>query len=395
MDLRVLTTAMATLAVIGGCSSASAPSADASKKSVVSIKAANASELKIGKDLPVIAELPTTFGERDVFFDGFADNRTLYGSMSLPEPPSDRIPGHIESRSYPFLYDLDTKKITLLDKSSRSVPPYVANTVASAETVVWVEGHGAGFGSSDVEIRSYDRRTRAVTKLGRFTDKSDQSVYGDDLVVHEGFAYFSTRALPSNKGKKSAIHAVPLDGSQPLKVVVPGAEQITLNGNSLTYAQQDTQKSLDLTTKEVAVVPAHRLAADAGFCGSGETKATEYWCVGEPAVYEGENLVANPVLTFKQSTDRTTTFTSEGAGADQNYPTPEDVGDYGSWIAVTVSGGDWPAPQYLLDLDRGAARVMATDTMLTGTLPGSNLAIVTEVAQEGRTPQRVVELPHG
>lgn len=394
MKIRIVT-GIAALAVISACGTSTTLSAKTSPQNTVrTIDLAAATELKVGDDLPVIATLPTNRGKREVYFDGFADDNTLFGKMGLPEPVHDTIPGAVESRTYPFLYDLNTEKFTVLDESSRSEVPYVADIATTADTVVWTEGHGVSTETGDFEIRSFDRRTGSVTKLGRSTDTSGQVAYNRDLVVHDGTAYFSTHAFNRKKGKRPAIHSVPVDGSRALKMLVPDAEGIKLDGQSLTFEKEGSQQAIDLTTGAVTPVPANRFADDPGFCGAGTTTTTEYWCIGVPVVIEDDDpLFADPVLTFKEPSGRTTTIATSTGGDDENYPTPSRLQEYGDWIGFTVSGGDWPAPQFLIDLDNRTARIMPQDIMLDETSPAHTLALVYKVTSTGGTPVRVVKLP--
>lgn len=394
MKIRIVT-AIAALAVISGCGTSTTLSGETGPKDAVrTIDPAAATELKVGDDLPVVATLPTKFGKREVNFDGFADDNTLFGSMGLPEPEHDTIPGPIESRSYPFLYDLETEKFTVLDESSRRVTPFVADIAATADSIVWVEGHGLNIGVDDFEIRAFDRSTGTVTKLGRFTDSSHSVVYGDDLLIHDGNAYFSTRALNGKKRKRPAIYSVPTDGSQPIKVLVPDAEGIQLDGQSLVFEQEDGQQAIDLTTAEITPTAANKFAADPGFCGAGTTKTAEYWCIGVPVVVEDDDTrFADPVLTFKEPSGRTTTIATPTGGDDEDYPTPSRLQEYGDWIGFTVSSGNWPAPQFLINLDSGTARIMPQDTMLDEASPTNTLALVYKVTSTGDAPVRVVKLP--
>lgn len=268
MKIRVMT-AIAALAIISACGTSTTLSPQTSPKHAVrTIDLAAATELKVGHDLPVVATLPTKLGEREAHFTGFADDNTLFGSMGLPEPTHDTIPGATESRTYPFLYDLKSEKFTVLDESSRSVVPYVEDIATSGDTVVWVEGHGVAMGTSDFELRAFDRSSGTVTKLGRFNDTSDSVVYGNDLLIHDDNAYFSTRAIGRKKGQRPAIHSVPVDGSRAIKVLVPDAGNIDLDGQSLTFDQKDGQQAIDLTTGAITPVPANRFADDPGFCGA-------------------------------------------------------------------------------------------------------------------------------
>ncbi|WP_456697846.1 hypothetical protein [Aeromicrobium sp. P5_D10] len=394
MTIRTLAAAITSLAVISGCSSTTPLRTEASPTNVNrAIQPATAVKLKPAEDLPLIAELPKKFGEREVSFTGFVDDNNLFGTMGLPEPEHQTIPGPIESRTYPFIYDLRTEEFTVLDESCRRVTPFVADIAATADSIVWLEGHDLAFEIGDFEIRAFDRKTGTVTKLGRLTDTSGKVIYGDDLLIHEGNAYFSTRTLDRKKGRRPAIHAVPVDGSQAIKVLVHDAEGIQLDGGSLTYEQNNVQQALDLGTGETTPVPANRFATDPGFCGAGTTRASEYWCVGRHIENTNKTDVDDPVLTFKEASGRTTTIATPSDGEDQNYPVPQDIRDFGGWIGITVSGGDWPAPQFLIDLKTGTARIMPKDTMLTETSPGNTLALFANVTPKGDAPQRVVKLP--
>lgn len=393
---RVAIATMASLALVGGCSSSDEPrSARPTKSAVRTIDLTTATPLKLGDDLPVMAELPSKQGAREVLFDGFADDNTLFGVMGLPEPKHDVIPGAIKSRSYPFLYDLPTKKFSVLDESSRQAPPFVADMAATPDAVVWLEGTGVAVDVGEFEIRSFDRGTGNVTALGRFGESDGQVAYGNDLVIHDDIAYFSTR-VTRKTDERPAVYAVPVDGSHELKVLVPDAEAIQLEGDSLSYDRGDVRQRLDLSTGNTAVAPASRFAADPGFCGAGATRNAEYWCVGRHV----DNLddiddphVADPVLTFNDASGRMTTVATPAGAVDENFPVPADIQDYGDWIGVTVSSGDWPAPQFLIDLGGSAARIMPTDTVLTEVSPEGAAALFSEVTADGDAPQRVVRLP--
>ncbi len=104
-------------------------------------------------------------------------------------------------------------------------------------------------------------------------------------------------------------------------------------------------------------------------------------------------VLADPILTFEEPSGRVSVLEKLRGGDAANFPMPEDPRQVGDWIGITVSDGGWPAPQYLVDLESGSVRRMQKNTMLTALSPDGGRAIVNQVVNDERAPQRVVEIP--
>lgn len=271
-----------------------APTPDA----VHSLDPRAADRLEIGRDLEVVAELPTSVGQEEVSFRGFSDDGLLVGAMSRPAPPSQSIPGPPSPyQSRPFLYDPETRDFTILDDSARAEPTGVDDIVATEDHAVWVESPDP-LEAHDFTVRSYDRATKRVTDLASFTNPGGQIGYGRDLAVHDGVAYFSRHVYFGSKDRP-AVYAVPVDGTGDVTTLVPGAEQVSLAGGVLSYTDGTTSMQRDLTTGTTRPAPTSPSAQDPGFCGAVVTEAFETDCLGHLALdpLADEDEIADPVLT--------------------------------------------------------------------------------------------------
>lgn len=392
MRMRGVALGLLVALTIAGCSSDPDENPRPKTENAVrSIDVRKAVPLKVGTDLKVLAELPRRHGKRDVYYTGFTDDGKILGSMAEPEPPSNKIPSPTTTQGYPFIYDLDTEKFTILDEADRPEVSGAGELVSSGDTIAWMEGQGNAIDTSEFTVRSFDRTTGAVRDLAMFDDPEGQIVYGNDLIVRKGVAYFSTPDYSSRKTGTPAVYSVPVDGSEPAKVLAEGMG-IELQGDTLTYSDGETRYARDLATGATSKAWTSPHAHEPGFCRATRTETFEAWCIGTPIGDPGpDQSIDLPVLTIKGQSGRTAVL--KGFPSDDNFPLPQDIEAYGPWISMVVSGGDWPAPQFLFDLESGTLRQLPTDHMLRPVSPDGTRAILNEVTSEGRAPQRVVEIP--
>lgn len=379
--------------VSAGCSSGSGPDRESRSEDVVrSIDARKAEVLEVGTDLKLVAELPNRRGKRHVYYSGFTEDGKVLGSMAEPEPPSESIPGPpVEKQTYPFIYDLDTETFTILDEADRPEPTLTDGLMSFGDTIVWIEAHGHSMGPDGFTVRSYDRATGTARDLATFANPRRTGIYGYDLAVHEGIVYFNAPISTSAKKDTPAVFSVPMDGTEPAKPVTEGMG-VELHGDDLTYEDGATRYTRDLTTGSTSEAWTSSHADEQGFCDATRTETFETWCLGTPVDDPDlEDAVTDPALTIKERSGRTAVL--QGFASDGNHPVPQDIESYGSWISFVVSGGDWPAPQYLVDIDSGALRKLPTDHMLGPVSSHGGRAILNEVVGKGGAPQRIVEIP--
>ncbi|VXB15055.1 hypothetical protein [Aeromicrobium sp. 9AM] len=356
------------------------------KDKIQKITPAKAEKLKLGDTLDVVAELPKTYNGDGVLFSSFIASNVLVGSAT---PELDEGAPGVESlaQSHPVMYDLDTKKFTLLDDRDRPDPTQVVDVSGDGDTVVWAELVGTSIGTSEFTIYSYDQRTGQVTTLGAFNDPDGQIVYGDDLALAGDTAYFSTAAYPAKRGQQG-VYAVPVDGSKTPRMIAKGGQGVRISGETLTYAMSNPKNkeqpryfTYDLPTGMTMPVPVSAHADDPGFCGAEVTKAWETWCVGEPAT-----------LTIKEASGRTTEFDPFPVGS-LTAPDPHDVIALGRWTGIAATTDDGQDREFLVDLDTKEMKVFPDNTSFTSLSPDGSTVLISSYAGKGPGPQRLVRIP--
>ena len=365
------------------------------KDKIQKITPAKAEKLKLGDTLDVVAELPKTYNGDGVFFSAFIGSNVLVGSAT---PALDEDAPGVESlaQSHPVMYDLDTKKFTLLDDRERAKPTQVVDVSGDGDTVVWAELVGTNIGTSEFTIYSYDQQAGQVTTLGEFNDPDGQIVYGDDLALAGDTAYFSTLALPAKRGQQG-VYAVPVDGSKKPRMIAKGGQGVRISGETLTYATRSAKNTeqpryftYDLPTGMTVPVPVSAHADDLGFCGAEVTKAWETWCIGGDL---NEDVPAEPaILTIKEASGRTTTFAPFNVGS-YNFPIPHDVMALGPWTGITVTTDDGQDREFLVDLDTKEVKVFPDNTSFTSLSPDGSTVLISSYAGKGPGPQRLVRIP--
>ncbi|MDX6278845.1 MAG: hypothetical protein QOJ72_2973 [Nocardioidaceae bacterium] len=392
--MRVALVAAAVVAIIGAAVVArnSLPAdvvrpAAPKQEKIQNIDPAKATKLKLGDTLDVVAELPQTFNGDQVLFSAFAEDNVLVGSAA----PVDN--GVSVQQAHPVMYDLGTKKITLLDDRDRPEPTQVVDVSGNEDTVVWTELVGTNIDTSNFTIHSYDRRTKQVTTLGTFDDPRGAIVYGRDLAIAGDTAYFSTPAYPAKEGQE-AVYAVPVDGSKPASVIAKPGQDVRISGNTLTYAVRNpkdknaypTYFTYDLRTEVTTPAPVSTHANDSGFCGAEFTKAWETWCEGvvDDAVRSEPGL-----LTIKEASGRTTAFAPFPASPNA----PHNVMTLGPWTAITVTTTTGQNREYLVDLDTKEVKVFPGNSSFAALSPDRSTALITSYASKGPGPERIVRIP--
>lgn len=363
---------------------------------VQKIDPSKATTLELGNTLQVVSDLPQSFGDDPVHFRGFAEDGVLVG-VTRPEPDeADSASGPPIEQSRPVMYDLDTQAFTVLDDRDRPETTQVGNVSGNEHTVVWAEVVGTQIDHSEFTLYAYDRETKRVTTLGEFDDPDGQIVYGNDLAIAGDTAYFSTPAYPKKRGQE-AVYAVPVDGSQPPRVIAPGGEDVRTSGNTLTYRVRNSRDeaeypkyfTYDMPTGKTTPVPVSAHVDEPGFCGAEVTDEWETWCVGR--AYDDENPQP-ALLTIKETSGRTTQFAPFPINR-HNVPVPHDIMTLGRWTAITVTTEDGQHRTFLADLDTKDMLVFPDNTSFDSLSPDRSQVLVSSFAAKERGQQRIVRIP--
>jgi hypothetical protein len=364
---------------------------------VQKIYPSKATTFELGSTLEVVSELPQSSGDNWVRFQGFAEDRVLVGmARPEPKPQADAADAPPIEQSHPVVYDLDTQAFTFLDDLDRPETTQVSNVSGNEHTVVWAEVVGTQIDHNEFTLYAYDRRTRKVTTLGEFDDPDGQIVYGHDLAIAGDTAYFSTPAYPEKRGQE-AVYAVPVDGSKPPRVIAPGAEQVRISGDTLTYYVRNPQDeeeypkyfTYDMSSGKRTPVPRSAHVHEPGFCGAEFTDEWETWCVGRAY----DDLNPQPArLTIKEASGRITEF---GAfPVDRlNVPAPHDIMTFGRWTAITVTTETGQDRKFFADLDTKDVKVFPDNTSFESLSPDRAQVLVSSYASKGPGPQRIVTIP--
>lgn len=394
--MRKLVIGVAAVLCVAACTSGSdEPSkAEPTKDAVQKIDPANATTLKLGEDLEVVAKLPRKMGDQQAFFQGFTSDGKLLGTVSLPETPANDgiVGGALTSQTHPVLYDVATKKFTILDSRKRERNTQLPSIVSSGDYVVWMETPETTASSSTVAIYSYDRRSKRVVLLFSADDPDGIMNGGDDVVVAGDTVYFSRFACCRERDRgNAAVYSVPVDGSAPAKVLVEGGQFVTLAGDSLTYEVKDKGFSRNLATGETKPLPVSVRAKDPGFCGAEFTESFETLCMGKPTNDEMEGVV-DPVLTVKEPSGRSTVFRPFPTDS-LNYPVPHDVVEIGPWIGVTMTDDGGADRRFLVDLDSRAVKAFPKGTS-SWALNDDRTQVLMSIVDDGKSwPQVIVRVP--
>lgn len=381
--------------VVGGCTSDPAPIAQAAKDAVRTIDPADATMLAFGDSLEIVADLPATFDGDRVLYTSFASEDEVLG-MARPDE-TEVVQGRTTTQSRPVLYDLGTKTFTVLDDGDRPEPTWVTDVSGNADTVVWTEGSGTMIDHSRFTVYAHDRATKQVTVIAELDDPDGQVVYGNDLDIFGGTAYFSTPAYPAKRGQE-AVYAVPVDGSSEPRVVATGGEEIRIRDGVLTYLERDprddraypARHAYDLRTRATTEVPVSEHADEDGFCGATVTKRWTAWCVKRS---DAADPKPTPRLTIRETSGRTTefgTFTAASRGGFQ----PFDPMELGRWTAIGARTSNGQQREYLVDLDTEEVLTFPANTSFGWTSPDASLVLVSSYARGGEPAmQRVVRIP--
>lgn len=386
---------VALVVALSACGSDTSAPAEIPVKDVVQkLDPADATKLKLGDSLTVVADLPRDLEGDRVFFSSFASDHELVGAAT-PDETNPQY-GHANTQSRPVMYDLTSKEFTVLDDGGRPVPTWVADVVGNDEAVVWVEGTDYNIAHSTFTIYAYDRATRKVATIAEFDDPKDQVVYQNDLAIAGRTAYLST--APFRKGE-SAVHAISVDGSAPPSQLVPGGDRVRIDGDTLRYwvrnprdeTEYPKQFTYDLKTGATTPVPVNKHASEDGFCGSEVTKSWEMWCTGRTMRPGPERQQNQALITIKETSGRTTEFKPFPVDS-LNAPLPHDVIDLGRWTGISVPTDDGQQREFLVDLDTGQMQVFPDNTSFGAMSPGRATVLVSSFGDKnGR--QRVVKIP--
>jgi hypothetical protein len=360
---------------------------------VQTIDPSKATKLKLGDTLEVMTDLPKTFNGDQVLFWAFLEDDVVLGTAT--EVQDETAPGAASLMpSHPVMYDIDTRTFTLLDDRERPVPTQIVNMSGNETAIVWAELVGVSAGTSNFTFYSYDRRTQQVITLGEFNDPDGQIIYGDDLALAGGTAYFSTLAVPA-KVEQPAVYAVPIDGSKPPSVIAQGGRDVRISGDTLTYGMGErdhpTYFLYDLQTGEMTPAPVSDHAGDPGFCGAEFTDTFETWCVD----FDIDKIDPDQGrLTIKEASGRTTEFAPFDVGS-LNGHIPHSVTALGSWTAITVTTDDGQDREFLVDLDTKEVKVFPDNTSFTALSPDHSTVLISSFSLTKKAPstQRIVRIP--
>lgn len=388
---------MAVVVCLAGCTSGSdEPAKPKPTKDVVrTIDPAKATTMKLGEDLEVVAELPRKFGERDAYYRGFTSDGKLMGSVSLPEKPRNdgMVGGGLTSQSYAVLYDLKTKKFTVLDSRKRERNTQLPSIVSSGDFVVWVETPETTASSSTIAIYSYDRRSKRVAQLFSADDPDGIMNGGYDLVVRGDKAYFSRFACCRKRDRgNAAVYSVPVDGSAPAKVLVKGGAWVSLVDDSLRYEVKGRGFSRNLATGETKPLPVSPRAKDPGFCGAEFTETFETLCMGEPYGDGYEEGVVDAVLTITETSGRKTVFKPFPDESDGD-PIPRAVVPVGPWVGVTITSDVGNDRKFLFDLESRVMKAFPKGTSFDALSDDKTLALLRDRVTMNSLSQVIVRIP--
>lgn len=387
--------AAAVTAGLSGCTSDESPTARTTPAAVRTVDPADATMLAFGDSLEVVAELPSTGDGDRVQYSSFASQDEVLGSATPEE--EQLVQGRTTTQSRPVLYDLRSKAFTVLDDSDRPEPTWVVNVSGDADTIVWAEGSGTSIDHSRFTVYSLDRATGRAAALADFDDPDGQIVYGFDLDVFDGTAYFSTPAYPAKRGQE-AVYAVPVDGSAKPRVIAEGGEQLRIRDGVLTYLERDprddraypARHAYDLRTGTTTPVPVSEHADEDGFCGATVAQTWSAWCVKRS---DAADPKASPHLTIHETSGRTTEFGTFPT-ADRGRFEPFELMDLGRWTAVGTDTSNGQQREYLVDLDTEEMLRFPGNTSFGRTSPDDSRVLVTSYARGGEPAmQRVVAIP--
>lgn len=362
---------------------------------VQKIDPSEATKLQLGDTLDVVANLPKTFNGDQVLFSAFADDNVLVGSAT-PALDEDAPGVQPFAQSHPVMYDLDTKKFTLLDARDRPDPTQVVDVSGNATAVVWAERVGTSVDASEFTFYSYDRRSKQVTTIGEFNDPDGQIVYGNDLALADDTAYFSTSSYPAKRGQE-AVYAIPVDGSKPPNVIAQGSQQVRISGDTLTYGTTNPKDeehpsyfNYDLRTGETTPAPVSAHVNGPGFCGAEFTKDWETWCVD----FDIDKVDPDQGrLTIKETSGRTTEFAPFDVGS-LNGHIPHNVIALGPWTAITVTTDSGQDREFLVNLDTKDVKVFPDNTSFSSLSPDRSTVLISSFSGKGPGPQRIARIPN-
>jgi len=398
MRVRKVVVGAVVVTCLAACTSGSGEPAkpQPTQEVVRTIDPAEATAMKLGEDLEIVAELPSTMGKQDTSFRGFTADGKVLGSVSLPDKPRNdgMVGGELTTQAYPVLYDMTTEEFTVLDHRKRERNTAVWTIVGSGDFVVWLESPETTASSSAVAIYSYDRRSKKVAELFSTDDPDGIMNGGDDLVVAGGTAYFSRFACCHKQDRaNAAVYAVPIDGSAPAKVLVKGGTRVNLAGGSLTYEVEDKRFSRDLETGETKALPVSPHAKEPGFCGAELDESFETLCKGSPSMVEGESLVDDASLTITETAGRTTVLQPFPVEADSDS-VPRHVVPIGPWVGVTMTDAAGADRLFLVDLESRTVKAFPRSSAFDA-LNDDNTQALLRIERTGMKawPQLVVHIP--
>lgn len=220
------------LAACGTTTPAKTPEPSATPTRVITASdLTKAPTLVADDDFDVVAELPSTLGGDDAYWDALISRFEAVGTVG---------------ESALVLYDLRTKSATTLAdlRGARE-----ASAVSFSPThIVWVEGNASGGGAWS--LRAYDREGGSITTLA--TEKSHAVKDGSHPLPYathldDGQVYLvapDSERLPTT----SSAYRIPIDGSGSLTKVATNVTAIVPDGDDLTLLRKGRFFVRDLET---------------------------------------------------------------------------------------------------------------------------------------------------
>ena len=376
-----LLTALGALVLVAGCTSSPneepTPKPSASATPAAPIDPAKATLLKVGTDLPIVADLPEKVGKEETNFLGFASANVLFGQFSGPDKDGG------STQSHPMLYNRNSRSFTRLDAGVERPRKTQLLDMASVEAdTVWVEAAEANVAEGGITMYTYDRTSGFRRALRDTPLPDDKLVYAEDLALFDTRVYFSMASINNKVGEGAAIYSAAANGGGHVKLLVEDGQRLTVDGSKMTYSVGKEKFVRDLETDDTTAAPVSPQAGDAAFCGAKFATVYKTSCEGASV---GKSGVERAVLTVTGPSHRATKIGPFPGTA------PEVVGVVGPWLAFT-SVDDGVKREYLYGLTSRKLSELPAGVRL-GPAVAPNLALLNVPDSAGLNHQSVVSLP--
>lgn len=382
---------LAALLLVAGCTSSPdekpTPKPSSPATTAAPIDPVKATVLKVGSDLPIVADLPEKVGKESASFIGFTSSNVLFGQLYVRDKDAKDDKGNMGSvttQSHPMLYNRNSRSITRLDDGLVRPSKTQVLGMASVEAdTVWVESPEAFVADGDITLYSYDRTSGFRRALTETPLPDDKLFYADDLVMVGSRVYFSMATINNKMGEGAAIYSAAASGAGKAKVLVEEGQRLTVDGTKMTYFVGKKQFIRDLETHDTTPAPVSKRASDATFCGASFGAAYKTSCKGTSV---GETGVDGAVLTVTSPSGRATKVGPFPGTA------PHVIGVVGPWLAFSSSDQDGVSREYLLALGSRKLSVLPQGANFGSSL-APDLALLNVPSSGGLNHQSVVSIP--